>query len=722
MHKRIVASLLAASILLEVNAKEISSEKLQLVAKNISTKDNIITITGDAVAYSPLYYLSADKMVYDKDKEILELFDNVLIIKENRIQTQSNYAYVDLKEDIINQDPVFLLDSPTSIWTNARESFKEKENIKLHSTIISSCDCVDPFWSIRTSSTDYDTDAMWVNTYNSRLYIKDVPVFYLPYFGFPTDTTRRTGLLLPTIGFSSGEGLYYSQPIFIAPADNYDIEVIPQIRTTRGYGGYVYYRYADSPDSILFLKTGYFKESSNYMNKEKLEHSDHYGFDVNYKRKNIFAQRKNHNDGMFASIKYLNDVEYVTLEEDEDDLSTDKRIESKFNYYYDTPNYYAGAYARYYIDASVKSNERKDTLQEIPSIQLHSYNKELFLENLIYSIDFHGKNHTRREGLEARVYDISVPISYSRNILDDYLYVGIENKTTLTHYDYYGNSLYKNMHYDDGTLIQNRTSFILGSDLIKPYQDYLHTISLSASYDIPENWEEDGDLHNITVGKSDTLKYNELSIFPTVQDQKIIKLSLNQSLYDKEDLKQFINHKMTQSILYDSMDDPKLQDLDNYIKINHKYGSISGRIIYNVDDEKIVEGSFDSSFKYENFTLNAGYYYSKKTDNEFNARDDSESYRVTTSYKVAKDYSLSYYENYDLHEKIRNRQGVGLNIDDNCWNLDLRVEKEITPRSRYREGRNSYDSHKQTIVYAILMLKPIGGIRQKYKVEDNATR
>ena len=29
------------------------------------------------------------------------------------------------------------------------------------------------------------------------------------------------------------------------------------------------------------------------------------------------------------------------------------------------------------------------------------------------------------------------------------------------------------------------------------------------------------------------------------------------------------------------------------------------------------------------------------------------------------------------------------------------------------------DSYEQTIVYAVLMLKPIGGIRQKYKLEDS---
>ncbi len=715
MHK-IVVSLALASLLIQVNAQELNMEKLQLVAKDVDTKNNIITAVGDVVAYSPTYYLSSDKMVYDKDREILELFDNVLIIKDNKIQTQSNYAYVDMKNDIINQDPVFLMDNSSNIWSNSKEANKDKDLITLENSILSSCDCIDPIWSIRSSSSDYDTEAMWMNTYNPRLYIKNVPVFYLPYFGFPTDTTRRTGLLLPTMGYSSSEGFLYSQPIFIAPADNYDIELIPQIRTQRGYGSYANFRYADSPDSMLNLKTGYFKEFNNYRREEKLENSEHYGLDIDYERKNIFSTKKEHQDGVFTSVRYLNDIEYIILKEDDGNLGTDKKVESKVNYFYNTPEYYGGVYGKYYIDASKKSNA--NTLQELPQVQFHSYNKELFLENLIYSIDTKAQNFTRKEGLNAKIYDITVPISYTKNILDDYMYLGVENRTILTQYDY-SNSLYNNLRYEDGTLIQNRTSFIVGTDLIKPYSDYIHTLNLNASYDIPENLRKDGDLYNITVKENQPLKYDELSVFPTLQEQKTIKLSLNQSIYDKENLKQFINHKMSQSILYNSVDEPKFQDLDNYVKINHDYGSLSGKVVYNMDDNKVVEGSFDNSLSYEDLTFSAGYYYSKKTNNEFNTRDDLESYRLSTSYKLAKDYSIKYYENYDLQEKTRNRQGIGLNIDDSCWNLDLLLEKEITPRSRYVQSTRSYDSYEQTIVYAVLMLKPIGGIRQKSIVQNS---
>ena len=720
MHK-ILFSLITCSVLL--SAAEINNEKYQLIAQDVTTVDNVVTATGNVVIYSPTYYLSADKVIFHQDSENFELFDNVLIIKDNNIQTQSNYAFVDLKNEIFNQSPTFLMENTNSIWTNAKESRKNKEIVKLDGTIISSCDCIDPDWSIRTSSADYDTENMWINAYNPRLYFKNVPVFYLPYWGFPTDTTRRTGLLLPLIGYSKGEGVYYSQPIYFAPADNYDIEVIPQIRNLRGAGVYSYFRYADSPNSMLKIKTGYFKEKSKYRKKEGLENSEHFGANLNYERRGIIANKQNHSDGLYTSLKYLNDVEYITLEDRDNETTTDKKVESKLNYFYNTPNYYGGVYGKYYIDAGRKSNAQ--TLQELPQFHGHIYNQELFLDSLVYSLDTKYYNYTRREGLTAQIYEVNLPISYSKNILDDFMYVGVENRTVLTQYNY-DNSKYK---YENGTLLQNRTSFFVGSDLIRPYEDYIHTVNLKASYNIPENLRKDGDIYGVTVTKIDkpvspkdrenNAKYNELVNFPTIQDNKTIDLELNQSIYNKDSLKQIVNHKMSQSIIYDSLDEPKAQDYENYLKLNHDYGSISGKVVYNMQDKTIVESSASSSLKYENFTLSANYNKTKKTDNDYNDRDDLESYGYSASYKFAKDYSIKYYENYNIKEKIRSRQGVGINIDDNCWNLDLMVEKEITPKSRTNVDGN-YASEEQTILYAFLTLKPVGGIRQKYKIDDNA--
>ena len=704
MYKKIVASLVITSSLL--CAEEIKNEKFQLISKDINTKDNIVIATGDVVVFSPTYYLSADKIIYNKDNETFELFDNVLIIKDNSVQTQSEYACVDLKIDPFEKFTKFA----SKIWMNSNTSVKETEIIQLDSTILSSCDCLDPIWSIRASSADYNTDDKWINTYNPRLYIKNVPVFYSPYLGFSADKTRRTGLLIPTVGYSSSEGLYYSQPMFFAPAQNYDFELVPQIRTNRGYGSYLYYRYADSQDSILQMKTGIFKEQDDYVTENSLDSDLHYGFDLDYQKRNLFTNSSKAQDGLYTSINYLNDIEYITLENDDTTSSSDSEVESKINYFYNTNDYYTGAYGRYYIDTAADSNA--GTLQELPQVQFHSYNKESFIDNLVYSLDTKASNYTRDEGITANVYKISAPLSYSKYFLDDFMYLNLENEVVIMKYDY---DNFGSDDYEDGNLIQNRASVSVGSDLIKPYDKYLHTVNLNAKYSIPTNLKEDGDLYQITTNsETDAAKETQLKAFDIVDEEKNVELSVNQSIYGKNSLKQLINHKVSQSILYDDLDNPKLQDLENYVKINHDYGSVSGKTVYNVQDEKFVENSASSTFTYSDLSLTLGYYQSKETDNTTNDREDLESYRISTSYKISKDYKVSYYENYNIEDSEMSKQGVALGIDDDCWNLNLKFQNEIVSSSS-----TTSDGTDQKVFFVTLLLKPLGGINQKYEVEDD---
>lgn len=58
------------------------------------------------------------------------------------------------------------------------------------SSVVSSCNVSDPDWSIKFSSGKLNRNSKYLHLFNPRFYIKNMPVFYLPYFGFPTDKTR----------------------------------------------------------------------------------------------------------------------------------------------------------------------------------------------------------------------------------------------------------------------------------------------------------------------------------------------------------------------------------------------------------------------------------------------------------------------------------------------------------------------------------------------------
>jgi len=95
----------------------------------------------------------------------------------------------------------------------------------------------------------------------ARSHSRVVAVFFsLPYFGFSTDTTRRTGLLPPEFGYGNNDGFYYKQPIYFAPYNEWDFQVDPQVRTRRGVGAYGAFRFVDSPDGKGEISFGAFKD------------------------------------------------------------------------------------------------------------------------------------------------------------------------------------------------------------------------------------------------------------------------------------------------------------------------------------------------------------------------------------------------------------------------------------------------------------------------------
>jgi LPS-assembly protein len=70
---------------------------------------------------------------------------------------------------------------------------------------------------------------------NARLKIGGVPIFWLPYMKFPTDSGRSSGLLSPTLGQDNINGIEIALPFYLNLAPNYDATLTPRYFSNRGY-------------------------------------------------------------------------------------------------------------------------------------------------------------------------------------------------------------------------------------------------------------------------------------------------------------------------------------------------------------------------------------------------------------------------------------------------------------------------------------------------------
>lgn len=82
-----------------------------------------------------------------------------------------------------------------------------------------------------------------------------VVAMYVPYIVFPIKQRRESGLLFPTLGFSSQEGFRYQQPFFWAINDYKDVTLTPSAFGNRGLGGEVQYRQNFSEKTWIEINT-----------------------------------------------------------------------------------------------------------------------------------------------------------------------------------------------------------------------------------------------------------------------------------------------------------------------------------------------------------------------------------------------------------------------------------------------------------------------------------
>lgn len=89
-------------------------------------------------------------------------------------------------------------------------------------------------WELRAQRIDVDTGEGMGTARNATLRVGGIPVLYLPWFRFPVDERRQTGLLYPAISSSGRNGFDWRQPIYLNLAPNYDATITPRFMSKRG--------------------------------------------------------------------------------------------------------------------------------------------------------------------------------------------------------------------------------------------------------------------------------------------------------------------------------------------------------------------------------------------------------------------------------------------------------------------------------------------------------
>ncbi|MGE4460502.1 MAG: LPS-assembly protein LptD [Stenotrophomonas sp.] len=105
---------------------------------------------------------------------------------------------------------------------------------QMHRSTYTTCDPSQPVWKLAAPQIEVDNDEGFGTARNAVLRVGKVPVMYMPWFKFPIDDRRLTGLLYPKLSLSGRNGFDYAQPIYFNLAPNYDDTLTPRWMSRRG--------------------------------------------------------------------------------------------------------------------------------------------------------------------------------------------------------------------------------------------------------------------------------------------------------------------------------------------------------------------------------------------------------------------------------------------------------------------------------------------------------
>lgn len=223
---------------------------------------DVLTARGGVTLTRGDTTLTADEVVYDRTKGIVEAQGHV-VLSDPDAAVEGDRGHLDLNEE------TGWVESATGTLPRNRFNLEagrmEKQGGTRYSFrdgVFTTCECGGlerPSWSIAGEKTDVKVGGAGV-VKGLTLRVKDVPVFWLPYFAFAADTDRSTGFLLPRVGYSNRRGYVYEQPFYWAINKSSDATFAVDVETSARIGVLAEYRYALSRRAAGQFTGAYFNE------------------------------------------------------------------------------------------------------------------------------------------------------------------------------------------------------------------------------------------------------------------------------------------------------------------------------------------------------------------------------------------------------------------------------------------------------------------------------
>jgi len=212
-------SVLAGHVVVRQPGREVRADRARLT--RYQNKINTLTLSGNVVYREQGRLLAGKSAHIDLQRENAEVIDAIYRLSRdfNPGQVCGDYLCYGL-----------------SAWGQAERITRDKDdNYTFTKATFATCPPNARAWSIAARKIKFNKKTLKGSARGAVFKIRDVPVLYTPYLSFSLDKTRKSGFLVPIVGYSDRGGFLYQQPFYFNLAPNYDMTVSPGFFYKRGF-------------------------------------------------------------------------------------------------------------------------------------------------------------------------------------------------------------------------------------------------------------------------------------------------------------------------------------------------------------------------------------------------------------------------------------------------------------------------------------------------------
>ncbi len=371
-----------AFLLLLNFAAFVFSEFPQIEAKKYYKEKDLMIFEGDVTISVGNIKIYSNKTTLNIKTRVGEIIGKVSIAGEDFFINASKTTY-SLKDRTFTAYDVYASIKPEITMIAKKVEKKKGDKFIFHSGYFTTCIQCNPRWHI-TMKKAVLVRKDHIEIISALFKFKNIPAFYLPYFYYPISSKKRkTGFLMPQIGYSTFKGYLMKESFFWAIKDNMDLTLSGEYYSLFGKGVGGIFRSGDAYGNFLNISATYLgnENTKNYIIKGEGK--------INFSRTFSLSLNMNLNSGLDFIQNFSENLNFALRRNFYSNIYIKKTI-GNF-----TLSFLADQSETFYSYTT-----RNMKIRHLPAIDVSLYKTEIFRKVLYISLKTGIKNSSRLYGEE----------------------------------------------------------------------------------------------------------------------------------------------------------------------------------------------------------------------------------------------------------------------------------------------------------------------------------